>query len=527
MKLSPPAFLRLKICGMGAVIYQIYPRSFRDSNADGVGDLRGILEKVDYIASLGCDYVWISPFFRSPQKDYGYDVSDFRAVDPVFGTNEDFYELIRAFDARGLKVMVDFVIAHTSDQHAWFEESRQSRDNPKADWYVWADPKPDGTPPNNWMSVFGGPAWRWEPRRQQYYMSQFLPEQPCLNHYCPAVHAALVDTMEFWLEKGVRGFRIDALQHAHYDRRLRNNPPNLDAGRSPDIYSYQRIKYSAGRKDGLPIIRDIRRLADRYPGTLLLGEVLNRGMARLYTGRGLLHTCYFGDLLAMKTLDAAALSKTVGEVLAQFPKGDFCWSVNNHDFMRHVTRMKPAPGFRDDFAVMTAALFMLLPGGYCLYQGEELGLPAAELSFDQLVDPFDRMQYPHHQGRDTSRTPMPWAAGEKNAGFSAADKTWLPVDAVQAQAAVDAQEGDEASVLNRVRKILAWRKENPPAASSFTMLNLPEGLFGFRMTCGKAAYRFVFNLTPVAVAAGDLGTAEAFSRVDAGVLPPYGFSVGR
>jgi alpha-glucosidase len=519
---------------MQPLIYQIYPRSFKDSNGDGIGDLKGILEKVDHIASLGCDFVWISPFFKSPMKDYGYDVSDYRTVDPVFGTNKDFETLIKALKKRGVKVMVDFVAAHTSNEHPWFEQSRQSRNNPYADWYVWVDPKPDGSPPNNWMSCFGGSAWQWEPRRQQYYLRKFLREQPCLNHYCPAVRRELLDTMDFWLKKGVRGFRLDAIQHAHYDPKLRNNPakPGALEQRVSDPYGYQTYLYSTGRDEGLQIIRDMRHLANKYPGTFLLGEISQREIARRYTGPDLLNCCYFSDLTYLDTLATPALRIMLSRIFNDYPKNDFCWAMNCHDGFRHMTRFAHAPEHAAAVAVLTSALFLLMPGTYSMYQGEELGLPSAELTFDQLVDPFDRSLYPHHLGRDSARTPMPWTKKGKHAGFSTAKTTWLPLDPRHAALAAEGQEKAPVSTLNKIRAIIAWRKKNLTPDATYTPLHTPNGILMHRIEMKKKAYTFAFNMTDKEreVTLRDEPALEKISvyaqrRNKRIILPPYGFIV--
>lgn len=254
-------------------IYQIYPRSFQDSNGDGVGDLRGIIDRLPYLAKLDVDVVWISPFFQSPQKDFGYDVSDYRTVDPLFGSNADLAQLISEAAQHNIGIMVDLVLAHSSNQHPWFLESRASRNNPKADWYVWADPLPDGNVPNNWQSVFGGSAWRWEPRRQQYYLTHFLGEQPAFNAYNPEVKQELLNIVEYWLQQGVKGFRFDAIHFAHYDQELRNNPAaprgSTSGALSDSPFGMQDHVYDLGQPATVDFIRDIRKVADRYPAYLL------------------------------------------------------------------------------------------------------------------------------------------------------------------------------------------------------------------------------------------------------------------
>lgn len=291
----------------GAVIYQIYPRSLMDSNGDGVGDLQGIISKLDYIASLNVDAIWISPFFKSPMKDFGYDISDYRAIDPLFGTMADFDELIDKAHGLGIKVIIDQVLSHTSDQHAWFSESRQSRDNAKQDWYVWADPNPDGTAPNNWLAIFGGCAWEWEPRRQQYYLHNFLTSQPDLNFHNPDVRQAVLDNVKFWLDKGVDGFRLDAITFCYHDEQLRDNPPKPEDKRQgrgfseDNPYAYQYHYYNNTRPQTVGFIEELRALINQYPGVVTLGEVSSEDslatMAEYTQGDDRLHMAYSFELL--------------------------------------------------------------------------------------------------------------------------------------------------------------------------------------------------------------------------------------
>lgn len=520
------------------IIYQIYPRSYQDTNGDGIGDLPGITRRLPHIASLGSiDYVWISPFFKSPMKDFGYDVADYRTVDPIFGSNEDFDHLLEEASRLGLKIMVDLVLAHTSNEHAWFQESRSDRTNPKADWYVWVDPKPDGTPPNNWLSVFGGPAWQWDSRRQQYYLKHFLSEQPALNWYNPEVEQEMLDTVQYWLDKGVRGFRLDAVMFAHHDPLLRDNPPRVGAleDRHPDSFGYQEHKYNLGQDASLDAMRKIRKVVDKCPDAILLGEISTRSIARRYTGDDLLHTTYFFDFLDLKSFDAASIQAVLEEIFVDFPEYNFFWSLSNHDFARHVSRFDHDPRYNDQFAKLNAALFFTLPGGYCLYQGEELGLPTATLRFEDLVDPFDRFMWPHGQKRDSARTPIPWDSTAPHGGFSTADKTWLPVDATQRALSVEIQENDRNSVLNYFRDLIAWREKNIKGALNVTFLPLEEDLLGYQLK-GHSSYVCLFNISATAKEITLPGTAsEIVNEVSRGAekigskvrLGPYGFVVLR
>jgi alpha-glucosidase len=450
------------------IIYQIYPRSYQDTTGNGIGDLPGITKRLAHIASLNAvDYVWISPFFTSPMKDYGYDVSDYRQVDPIFGTNADFDDLIKEANRLGLKIMVDLVLCHTSNEHPWFKNSSSDRQSELSNWYVWHDPNPDGTPPNNWLSHFGGSAWHWESKRQQFYLGFFLREQPALNWHCQEVEDEMCDIVSYWLSKGVKGFRLDAIQFAHFDPRLRNNPPNPEAlsRHEQDPINYQLHLFNCGHDSAQKAMQRIRGIVNQEQGTLLLGEIADRAIARKYTGDNLLHSTYFFDFFRLRKLNGKQFKEIVESVYADFPDANFFWALSNHDFMRHVTRLFPAniPDThqnRDNFAKLLIAIFALLPGGYCMYQGEELGLPAADLKYEDLVDPFDRFIWPNGSKRDTARTPIPWDSQAVSGGFTTVTKTWLPIDKEQLKNSVDLQNQSANSVLQFYRQLLAWRKNH-------------------------------------------------------------------
>ena len=330
----------------GAVIYQIYPRSFQDSNGDGIGDLPGITARLDHVASLGVDAIWISPFFRSPMKDFGYDVSDYRDVDPIFGTLADFDALLARAHQLGLRVMIDQVLSHTSDQHAWFQESRLSRDNPKSDWYVWADARPDGTPPNNWLSVFGGSAWQWDSRRRQYYLHSFLSSQPDLNFHNPAVQDALLGEVRFWCEKGVDGFRFDACNHQFHDAQLRDNPPaqggEVSTVRADNPYAMQQHLHDKSRPENLAFLERLRGVLDAF-GAASIGEVGDENAPPLmadYTEAGRrLHMAYSFSLLTAHCAPShlrAEVEKLEREIARTGGWG--CWAFSNHDVPRVASR---------------------------------------------------------------------------------------------------------------------------------------------------------------------------------------------
>jgi len=482
----------------GAAIYQVYPRSFQDTGDDGVGDLAGIAARLDYLAGLGVDAVWISPFFTSPMKDFGYDVADYRGVDPLFGTLADFDHLVREAHRRGLKVLIDQVLSHSSDQHPWFQASRTGRDSPRSDWYVWADPRPDGGPPSNWLSVFGGSAWAWEPRRRQYYLHNFLAAQPDLNFHHPPVQDQLLEEVRFWLERGVDGFRFDACNYHFHDRRLRDNPP---AGLGPqgNPYAMQLHKHDKNQPENLAFLKRLRRLLDEY-GAVGLGEIgedESLPAMAAYTGGGdKLHLAYGFKLLG-ETFSAAFLRRTLGRFqrLAAAEGGWACWSFSNHDSVRVATRWARG-GEPRAFAKALLALLASLGGSFCLYQGEELGLPQAEVPFERLVDPYGLAFWPDYKGRDGCRTPMPWTAEGPRGGFTGGEP-WLPLPPEHLALAVARQQEDPDSVLAFTRTFLAWRRRHPALAGApLRFLRSPEPLLAFTRALDGERLVAVFNLGP-------------------------------
>lgn len=444
----------------GAVIYQIYPRSFRDTNGDGVGDLSGVLEGLGHVASLGVDGIWISPFFTSPMADYGYDVADFCGVDPVFGTLDDFDAVVERAHRLGLKVIIDQVYSHTSDQHVWFEESRLSRDNPKADWYVWADPKADGSPPNNWQSVFGGPSWEWDARRGQYYMHNFLKQQPDLNVHNLDVQEALIAAGRFWLERGVDGFRLDALNFSMHDRSLKDNPSSgISAQEATRTFDMQVHENNMSQPEIAEFIERFSRMLVDYPGTFTVAEVGGPqpiGEMKAFTeGDGRLDSAYNFDFLYAPTLTVEHIKRSTNMWGQAEGEGWPSWAFSNHDAPRAVTRWS-APQHRDEMARLYMMLLLSLRGNPILYQGEELGLPQGRVAFDHLKDPEAVMNWPKTLGRDGARTPFPWDSRAINAGFSGGEP-WLPVDPAQAALALDTQQGND-SMLRFTREALQLRK---------------------------------------------------------------------
>ncbi|QJF53195.1 alpha-glucosidase [Roseobacter ponti] len=490
----------------GAAIYQIYPRSFQDSNGDGIGDLSGIIHRLPYVAELGVDAIWISPFFRSPMLDFGYDVSDYRDIDPMFGTLGDFDALIERAHALGLRVIIDLVMSHTSAQHTWFKESRASRDNAKSDWYVWADPKPDGSPPNNWLSIFGGSAWEWDAERMQYYMHNFLTEQPDLNFHNADVRNELLDITRFWLERGVDGFRLDTVNFYVHDKELRDNPPlaeeerNDNTAPSVNPYNFQDHLWDKTQPENIDFLRSFRALLNEYPGTTAVGEVgeSQRGMevqAQYTAGDDLLHMCYDFAFLA----SAYPTGPHVGAILEKFNRivteGWACWAYSNHDVVRHATRW----GMNEPVLRLYAGLLMSLKGSVCLYQGEELGLTEAYVPYEDLQDPYGKRFWPKFKGRDGARTPFPWTRDNHNGGFTDS-KPWLPVAVEHVERAVQAQQEDPSSTLQFYRRMLAFRKAHLPLLKGdIDVLSATEDQITFLRSFEGAQVFCAFNLSDAPV----------------------------
>ena len=519
----------------GAVIYQIYPRSYQDANGDGIGDIAGIIQRLPYVASLGVDAIWISPFFPSPMLDFGYDVMNYRDVDPMFGTLTDFDALIERAHGLGLRVMIDLVLSHTSDQHRWFRESRTSRDNPKANWYVWGDPKPDGTPPNNWLAIFGGSAWEWDSERMQYYLHNFLKEQPDLNFHDPEVQDELLAVARFWLERGVDGFRLDTINFYFCDMDLRNNPAldpeRRDYSTAPEVnpYNWQEHLFDKSRPEMIPFLRRFRAVMDEFGDTAAVGEVgdAQRGMEIMgeYThGDDLMQMCYAFAFLSPEPPSG----RRVGSVLRKFATvaadGWACWAFSNHDVERHVTRWHLEPRQARIFL----ALLLTLRGSVCLYQGEELGLTEAYVPYEDLQDPYGKRFWPKFRGRDGCRTPMVWS-DEPNGGFSDA-RPWLPVALEHLRMAVSIQEADPESMLVFYRRMVAWRKTRPALAKgSFEIVATSEDLICYVRRLGGAAVLCAFNLGSaplrVALPEGDwrtIGEGDFAGTIEGRdiVLPP-------
>jgi alpha-glucosidase len=517
-----------------AVIYQIYPRSFQDTDGNGMGDLRGITQRLDHVASLGVDAIWLSPFFASPDRDMGYDVSDYTGISPLYGDIADFDALIARAHDLGLKVIIDQVLSHSSDQHPWFIESRASRDNDKADWYVWADPKADGSPPNNWLSVFGGSAWTFDPRRRQYYMHNFLTEQPDLNFHTPAVVDALLDSMRFWLDRGVDGFRLDTVNFYVHDAQLRDNPRSDWSSFPGNPYEAQNHIHSKTQPENLAVLARMRKLTDAYGGRMMVGEVGEMGRRQIeimgeYTaGTDRLHMAYSFAMLSHDHR-AAHFRGCIEGFLQMAPDGWPCWSFSNHDVERHVSRWTQDGGDPDAVAKQSVALLASFPGTLGIYQGEELGQTQTDILFEELQDTANIAFWPDYKGRDGCRTPMVWDADQPNAGFSTGTP-WLPVKPEQAARAVAGQEAANDSVLHIYRETLAFRRAQKVLQRGGTaFLDVPEPLLGIVRTHAGQSLTALFNLSdgvqtlridgPATLAGPRAATLQGRTLT----LPPRGF----
>lgn len=479
----------------GAVIYQIYPRSFADTDSNGIGDLPGITAHLDYVASLAVDAIWLSPFFTSPMRDFGYDVADYCGVDPVFGTLDDFDALVERAHDLNLKVIIDQVYSHSSDQHAWFQESRLSQDNDKSDWYVWADAKADGSPPNNWQSVFGGPAWTWDARRGQYYFHNFLAQQPDLNVHHPEVQDALLGVARFWLDRGVDGFRIDAINFAMHDPGLRDNPP-APPGKRTRPFDFQQHIHNQSHPDIVMFLERLRALTDLYGDRFTVAEVGgDHSLAEMKTftaGNARLNSAYGFDFLYAEALTPALVAKVADDWpdVAGWPS----WAFENHDAPRAISRWV-ADEHREPFARMKMLLLCSLRGSIILYQGEELGLPQVEVPFDQLRDPEAIANWPQTLSRDGARTPMPWRSDKHSLGFSDV-QPWLPIGSAHEALAVDLQEGDSESMLRFTRQCLDLRERVPALRhGSMHVVEADDSLLVFNRASHGRQIRCSFNLS--------------------------------
>jgi alpha-glucosidase len=471
------------------IIYQIYPRSFLDTNGDGIGDLPGVIEKIPYIADLGADAIWVSPFFTSPMRDFGYDISDYRGVDPIFGTIHDFEQLVNVAHKNNIKVLIDQVWGHCSDQHPWFRESRLNRTNAKEDWFTWADPHEDGYYPNNWIGIFGGPTWTWNAARGQYYLHHFLSTQPALNLWNDEVFEAVVADALFWIDMGVDGFRVDAMPHFLSDRALRDNPP-LPKGKERTSFTadtnprnFQDNIYTECQPELIPLVERFRHtFQNRGRDILLLGEIMTGGLsyaAEFARGTKRMHTAYTGELIS-NDLTAPVIKSIITAVQKEFDDpAKMTWSLGNHDVMRLYSRLSNKKNPEASWRLLVAWYFSL-EGSLCWYNGDELGLAEADIPLDQIQDPFGKAFWPDFKGRDGCRTPMPWKKDDKNAGFSSGDKAWLPVPVYHQELAVDTQLGQKESKLEFLKKCMTLRRHPALAKGTLKLLeNIDDDVVGF------------------------------------------------
>ncbi len=511
-----------------AVVYQIYPRSFKDTTGSGVGDLQGVIEKIDYLSeTLGVDAIWLSPFYPSPMADFGYDVSDYCDVHSMFGDLATFDRLMaRAHDA-GLKVIVDFVPSHTSDEHPWFIESRSARDNPRRDWYVWRDPKPDGSPPNNWLSVFGGSAWEWDETTGQYYLHSFVKKQPDLNWRNPAVKRAQFDNMRFWLDRGVDGFRVDAVLFSMKDPAERDNPPNV--GRAQQVhkplgaYDAQLHVNDQGHPDIHGVFREMRALLEQYePPRMALAEMHKFDPRELaaYYGRALDELSMPTNFALMKaSWTAEGIRAVVDGFESAVPAGAWLnWVLGSHDDKRLATRLAEDGGrFGDERSRQAAVLLLTLRGSPTLYYGDELGMREVDVPSEKRHDPWGMAE--PTLGRDGCRTPMQWSA-EPGAGFSSAPEPWLPLGPDFAERNVESQLGDPDSHLELYRRLLALRRDSVALRlGSYRSLDgVPSACFVFeRAHEGERAVVVInFSARPVSFAHREIEGRAAVSTHRAG-----------
>ncbi|MCW8193776.1 DUF3459 domain-containing protein [Proteobacteria bacterium 005FR1] len=474
------------------VIYQIYPRSFQDSNGDGCGDLRGIIKRLDYLAWLGVEAVWISPFYPSPMKDFGYDISDYKDVHPLFGKMADFDELLAEAHRRNLKVILDLVPNHTSDQHPWFLESASSTSNPKRNWYIWSDPAPDGGPPNNWISEFAGSAWEWHEGTQQYYYHAFLKEQPDLNWRHPEVRAAFYQTMRFWLDKGVDGFRVDVMWHMIKDEHLRNNPHNPDYDPERDSPYHEVIPvYSADQPEVHNVVREMRLVVDEYKNRLLIGEIY-LPIEKLVTYYGNEESeahLPFNFQLIGAPWDADHIRSVVDTYEASLRQHDWPnWVLGNHDKPRLASRIGR------EQAGVAAMLLLTLRGTPTLYYGDEIGMVDGNIPQEQVKDPRELNCPGRGLGRDPARTPMQWDNGP-SAHFTEG-VPWLPVNSDYREHNVGDQQRDEHSLLMLYHRLIELRRrESALAVGTYEPLESSANLLAYLRHDHKASFLVVLNLT--------------------------------
>ncbi|MEQ8816416.1 MAG: alpha-amylase family glycosyl hydrolase [Thalassobaculum sp.] len=471
------------------IVYQVYPRSFQDSDVDGVGDLKGILRRVDYFGWLGVDAVWLSPIYPSPMADFGYDVADYRGIEPVFGTLDDFSELVAALHGRGLKLILDLVPNHTSDRHPWFVASRSGWSDPKRDWYIWRDAAPDGGPPNNWLSTFGGSAWEWDAATGQYYYHAFAREQPDLNWRNPAVRRAVYDAMRFWLDRGVDGFRVDVMWHLLKDPAWRDNPPNpAYDGSQPEFQRLLEVN-TTDQPDVHEIVAEMRALIDEYDDRVLIGEIylpIERLVA--YYGRDLAGAHLpFNFQLILTAWDAGRIAGLVERYEAALPAGAWPnWVLGNHDKPRIASRVGPAQ------ARVAAMLLLTLRGTPTLYYGDEIGMRDVPIPPGMVHDPWEKNEPGMGFGRDPQRTPMQWDASAL-AGFTTGTP-WLPLADDRAACNVEVLSNDAGSILALYRQLIELRRTSPALSlGTYRTVAAEGGVFAYERRYDGASMLVALN----------------------------------
>jgi alpha-glucosidase len=439
------------------IIYQIYPRSYQDSNKDGVGDLQGIIQRLDHLQWLGVNAVWLSPIYPSPMADFGYDIADYEGIDPLFGTLDDFDQLVNEIHSRGMRIIMDLVPNHTSDQHSWFLESRSSRDNPKRDWYLWQDARSDGSPPNNWLSVFGGSGWEWDESTGQYYYHAFLKEQPDLNWRNPEVQEAMMNVMRFWLDRGVDGFRVDVMWHIIKDKQLRNNPVNPDYESHMATYEQLVPAYSTDQPEVHNIVKMMRSVLDEYEERMMIGEIY-LPIHKLVVYYGIENKgahLPFNFLLLTMPWEAQKVAAAIDEYEGAIPTGGWPnWVLGNHDQPRLSSRI----GIQQ--ARIAALLLLTLRGTPTIYYGEEIGMHDVPIPLDEVQDPQGLNMPDKNLSRDPSRTPMQWDNSE-NAGFTSQAQPWLRLARSYSRFNVQQQKEDPHSMLSFYRRLIKLRQSEP------------------------------------------------------------------
>ncbi len=476
------------------IVYEIYPRSYQDSNVDGTGDLKGIINRLDYLVWLGIKAIWIAPVYPSPMADFGYDITDHAAIDPLFGSLSDFDDLVRSAHSRGLKLLMDFVPNHTSSLHPWFVESRSSRDNPKRDWYLWQNGKQIGNPPNNWLAMFGGSAWEWDSTTAQYYYHGFLKEQPDLNWRNPEVRRAMYDIMQFWFEKGVDGFRVDALWHLIKDSRLRNNPVNPDYNDKMTDYDRLLPKHSTDQPEVFEIVGEMRSVCDCYEDNMMIGEayVPLKRLVKYYGAEG--NGCHLpaNFMLILLPWKPEIIAASINEYEKSLPRNGWPnWVLGNHDQKRIASRI----GINQ--ARNAAMLLLTLRGTPVLYYGDELGMEDVSIPDEEVMDPQGRNMPGKNLSRDPSRTPMQWSV-DKNAGFTAG-KPWLRLDERYKSTNVESEKADPDSILSFYRRLIGFRQnENCMTAGSYEFLSADDRIMAYLRILDSTRFLVILNFTDAA-----------------------------